>query len=63
MAPRMLSILRIAAGFLFMPNGTLKLFNYPPPPHPMAHLPPLMCNSLDSTLRTALARFYVSDTD
>jgi hypothetical protein len=31
----MLSILRIAAGFLFMPNGTLKLFNYPAPPHPM----------------------------
>ncbi len=41
-APRMLSILRIAAAFLFMPNGTLKLFNYPPPPHPMPHLPPLM---------------------
>jgi putative oxidoreductase len=38
----MLSILRIVAGFLFMPNGTLKLFNYPPPPHPMQHLPPLM---------------------
>jgi len=37
----MLSILRIAAAFLFMPNGTLKLFNYPPP-HPMPHLPPLM---------------------
>ncbi len=41
-APRMLSILRIVAGFLFMPNGTLKLFNYPPLPHPMPHLPPLM---------------------
>jgi putative oxidoreductase len=41
-APRMLSILRIVAGFLFMPNGTLKLFNYPRPPHPMPHLPPLM---------------------
>ena len=41
-APRMLSVLRIATAFLFMPNGTLKLFNYPPPPHPMPHLPPLM---------------------
>jgi putative oxidoreductase len=41
-APRMLSILRMVAGFLFMPNGTLKLFNYPRPPHPMSHLPPLM---------------------
>jgi putative oxidoreductase len=41
-APRMLSILRIAAAFLFMPNGTIKLFNYPPSPHPTPHLPPLM---------------------
>jgi len=41
-APRMLSILRMVAAFLFMPNGTLKLFHYPVPPHPIPHLPPLM---------------------
>jgi len=41
-APRTLSILRVAAAFLFMPNGTLKLFHYPVPPHPITHLPPLM---------------------
>src|SRR3954463_8035006 len=38
----MLSILRIAAAFLFMEHGGQKLFNFPPSAHPMAHLPPLM---------------------
>ena len=27
------------------------------------NVPSMMCNSLDSTLRTALASFYVSDTE
>ncbi|PYV25882.1 MAG: DoxX family protein [Acidobacteria bacterium] len=40
--PRMLSILRIAAAFLFMQHGGQKLFNFPPSPHPMPHLPALM---------------------
>jgi len=38
----MLSILRIAAAFLFMQHGGQKLFNFPPSPHPMPHLPVLM---------------------
>jgi putative oxidoreductase len=38
----MLSVLRIAAAFLFMEHGGQKLFNFPPSAHPMAHLPPLM---------------------
>ncbi len=34
-SPRMLSILRIITGFLFLWHGTQKLFNYPPmPPMP-----------------------------
>jgi putative oxidoreductase len=31
-SPRMLSVLRIVAGLLFMIHGTQKLFNYPPGP-------------------------------
>jgi putative oxidoreductase len=31
-AGRMLSVLRILAGFLFIAHGTMKLFNYPPMP-------------------------------
>ncbi len=31
-ASRMLSILRIVAGLLFITFGTMKLFGYPPPP-------------------------------
>ena len=38
----MLSILRMVAAFLFMPNGTLKLFHYPVPTHPITHIPPPM---------------------
>ncbi len=41
-APRMLSVLRMVSAFMFMANGAQKLFNYPPSPHPMSHLPPLM---------------------
>jgi len=40
--PRMLSVMRIVAGFLFMEHGGAKLFNFPPVPDPMPHLPPLM---------------------
>lgn len=32
---RMLSILRIVAGMIFITTGTMKLFGYPPPPAPM----------------------------
>jgi putative oxidoreductase len=31
-SPRVLSILRIVLGFLFMQYGSMKLFNYPPGP-------------------------------
>lgn len=40
--PRMLSIMRIVVAFLFMEHGGEKLFNFPPSPHPMPHVPPLM---------------------
>lgn len=32
---RMLAVLRIASGLLFMSFGTMKLFGYPPSPQPM----------------------------
>ena len=38
----MLSIMRIVVAFLFMEHGGVKLFNIPPIPHPVPHLPPLM---------------------
>lgn len=38
-APRVLSLLRIVAGLLFMAHGTQKFFNYPSPGP--AHLAPL----------------------
>lgn len=34
--PRMLSVLRIVAGFLFIEHGGQKLLNFPPSPHPMS---------------------------
>jgi len=40
--PRMLSIMRIVVGFLFMGHGGQKLFNFPPSPQAIPHLPPLM---------------------
>lgn len=41
--PRVLSILRIIAGFLFLWHGSQKLFNYPPSGQPGdGSLPPLM---------------------
>lgn len=40
---RMLSVLRIVAGGMFVLAGTTKLFNYPPSPVPM---PPLELTSL-----------------
>src|SRR5207302_11122118 len=33
-APRMLSVLRIMTGLLFLEHGTQKLFAFPLPPHP-----------------------------
>ena len=35
---RMLSILRIVAGLVFITNGTLKLFKFPPPPPGMPEI-------------------------
>jgi putative oxidoreductase len=40
-APRMLSVLRIVAAFIFMLHGTQKLFAFPGPP-PSGMLPALM---------------------
>jgi putative oxidoreductase len=37
---RMLSVLRIVAGLMFVSFGTMKLFGYPPPPPP-APMPPI----------------------
>jgi putative oxidoreductase len=34
-APRLLSILRIVSGLIFMEHGTQKLLDFPPPPMPM----------------------------
>jgi putative oxidoreductase len=38
-APRLLSILRIVTGFLFMQHGTQKLLGFPMGPQPMPRLP------------------------
>lgn len=38
-APRMLAVLRIVAGLLFVSFGTMKLFGYPPGP---SEMPPLV---------------------
>ena len=35
--PRVLSILRIIAGLLFLEHGTQKIFNFPPRPNPRAY--------------------------
>ncbi len=41
--PRLLSVLRIIVGFLFIWHGTQKFFGFPPPAQPMSgSLPPLM---------------------
>jgi putative oxidoreductase len=40
--PRLLSVLRIVTGFLFMFHGTQKLFNYPPSPTGAAPLASMM---------------------
>jgi putative oxidoreductase len=42
-SPRMLSVLRIVTGLLFMEHGTIKLFGFPPdaqpgPQHPMSFM-------------------------
>jgi len=36
---RMLSVLRIVAGLMFVSFGTMKLFGFPPPPMPMPPIP------------------------
>jgi putative oxidoreductase len=41
-APRMLAILRIVAGLLFLEHGTQKLFGFPPSEHPSPALLSLM---------------------
>lgn len=41
--PRLLSVLRVIVGFLFLWHGTQKLFGFPPPAQPMSgSLPPMM---------------------
>ena len=41
--PRLLSVLRVVVGFLFLWHGTQKLFGFPPPAQPMSgSLPPMM---------------------
>ena len=39
-SPRVLSILRIITGFLFLWHGSQKLFGYPPMPPPLPCAPP-----------------------
>ena len=42
-SPRLLSIMRMVTGFLFMEHGTQKLLGLPPSAQPMPpHLPPLL---------------------
>src|SRR6516225_6032831 len=42
-SPRLLSILRVVTGFVFMQHGTQKLLGLPPSTQPMPpHLPPLL---------------------
>lgn len=36
---RMLSVLRVVAGLLFISFGTMKLFGFPPPPSPVPPIP------------------------
>jgi putative oxidoreductase len=38
-APRVLAVLRIVAGLVFMSAGTMKLFGYPPSPVPLPPIP------------------------
>ncbi|HVE59639.1 MAG TPA: DoxX family protein [Pyrinomonadaceae bacterium] len=38
-SPRILSVLRIITGFLFLWHGSQKLFSFPPPPPEMAAAP------------------------
>ena len=41
-SPQTYALMRIVTGFLFLCHGGQKLFNFPPSPHPMPHLPVLM---------------------
>lgn len=52
-APQMLSVLRMAVASKFMANGAQKLFNYPPSPYQMSHLPPLMTRGVWSSCGVA----------
>ncbi len=41
-SPRILSVLRIITGLLFLEHGTIKLLGFPAPMPGMEHLPPLL---------------------
>ena len=41
-SPRILSVVRIITGLLFLEHGLMKLFGFPAPMPGMTHLPPLL---------------------
>lgn len=47
---RMLAVLRVVAGLVFVSAGTMKLFGYPPPPSPMPPFPLLSQLGVGATL-------------
>jgi putative oxidoreductase len=49
---RMLSVLRIVAGFMFITFGTMKLFGWPPSPVPMPPIPVLSQTWIAGVLET-----------
>jgi putative oxidoreductase len=49
---RMLSIVRIVAGLMFLSAGTMKLFGYPPPPGPMPPIPLMSQMGIGGVLET-----------
>ena len=58
---RVLSICRIVAGLVFVTEGTMKLFNYPPAPVPgfPAHFPSEMAVAANFARRCLFSAFMI----